>query len=308
MLVSNKKRDIFEDSCVIIRKHLTDKNTKTNHRIHLNDGHEIYLFLEGDVSFNIEGSIYKLAPNDLLLISNQEIHRAIVNKEVPHERMYIYFDPDYIDRFIGNKIYSLLQMFEERKNGFANKISGKYVEQYNLRKYFDDIYMWSKSDQPEKEIMMVSILLQLIVKINTIYTINQEVDGSIEEDVQYNDKIYEIIRYISQNLDKKISLDELEKKFFIDKYYLCHLFKEVTGYTLVDYMNYKKVLSAKEQLRAGRPISEVWIQFGFLNYSSFYRTFKKISGMSPSEYSSDAMEKSDRLKQDRYHREKADLK
>lgn len=305
--MSKKKRNIFEDSCVIIRKHITNKNSKTNHRIHLNDGHEIYLFLEGDVSFNIEGSIYKLAPNDLLVISNQEIHRVIVNKEIPHERMYVYFDPDYIDRFVSAKNYSLLQMFEGRKNGFANKISGKYVEQYNLRKYFDDIYMWSRSDQPEKEIMMVSILLQLIVKINMIYTMNRETDKSIEEDVQYNDKIYEIIRYISSNLDKKISLEELEKKFFIDRYYLCHLFKEITGYTLVDYMNYKKVLSAKEQLKAGKPISEVWIQFGFLNYSSFYRTFKKIVGMSPSEYSTDAMKKSDLLKQDRYHREKSKM-
>lgn len=302
MVVSKKKGNIFEDSSVIIRKHFTDKNSKTNHRIHLNDGHEIYLFLEGDASFNIEGSIYKLAPYDLLIISNQEIHRAIINEEIPYKRMYIYFEPDYIDRFVSAKNYNLLQVFEERKGGFANKIGGNYVKEYNLHKYLEDIYTWSKSDQPEKEIMMVSILLQLIVKINTIYAMNQEVDKSIE-DVVHNDKIYEIIRYIYLNLDKKISLDELEKKFFIDKYYLCHLFKEVTGYTLVDYMNYKKILSAKEQLKAGKPISEVWIQFGFLNYSSFYRTFRKIVGMSPSEYSSDAMKKSYRLRQDRHHRE-----
>ena len=304
MLVSKKKRNIFEESCVIIRKRITDKNINTNHRIHINDGHEIYLLLQGDVSFNIEGSIYKLAPNDLLIISNQEIQKAIVNKEVLHERMYIYFDPDYIDRFVRSKDYKLLQLFEDRKNGFGNKISGKHVEEYNLRKYFDEMYMWSKSNQPEKEVMMVSLLLQLIVKINTIYTMNKDLDRDITEGVQYNDKIYEIIRYISSNLDKKISLEELEKKFYIDRYYLCHLFKQVTGYTLVDYMNYKKVLSAKEQLKAGKPISEVWIQFGFLNYSSFYRTFKKIVGMSPSEYSADAMKRSDLLKQDRYKREK----
>lgn len=302
--MSKKKRNIFEESCVIIRKHLTGINGNKSHRMHINDGHEIYLFLQGDVSFNIDGSIYKLAPNDLLIISNQEIQRAIVNNEVIHERMYIYFDPDYIDRFVSAKDYKLLQLFENRKNGFGNKISGKFVEQYNLQKYFDDIYMWSKSKQPEKEIMMFSILLQLIVKINTIYTMNRETDKDIEEGVEYNDKIYDIIRYISTNLDKKISLEELEKNFYIDRYYLCHLFKQITGYTLVDYMNYKKVLSAKEQLKVGKPISEVWTQFGFQNYSSFYRTFRKIVGMSPLEYSTDAMKKSDFLKQDRYNREK----
>jgi YesN/AraC family two-component response regulator len=138
---------------------------------------------------------------------------------------------------------------------------------------------------------MVSILLQLIVKINTICSAKDEEDAGTRKDVGYNEKIYQIIRYISSNLDQKITLDELEKIFFIDKYYLCHLFKNITGYTVIEYMNYKKILSAKEQLKNGKPISEVWVQLGFLNYSGFYRAFKKIAGMSPQEYMNSSMQR-----------------
>lgn len=293
------KKNSFYETNIIVKKAYTGKNCEVNHRIHTNDGHELYLLLQGDVHFSIEGSIYKLMPYDMLLISNQEIHKPIVNSRLPHERIYLYFDPDYLALF-HNMGYDLLQMFENRKSGFGNRINAEIVHKYGLDKYFFEIYEWYISEAPEKQVMMMSLLLQLIVKINTICDDNK--DGEeVEKNVQYNDKIYQIIRYISANLDKKINLDELETKFYIDKYYLCHLFKDITGYTLVDYINYKKVLSAKEQLKLGKPLGEIWTQFGFLNYSSFYRTFKKMSRMSPTEY----LQKISNMK-DKYHIKKGD--
>jgi AraC-like DNA-binding protein len=288
------KKNTFDEANIIVRKNYTTRNSKVKHRIHTNDGHELYLLLQGDISFSIDGSIYKLVPYDMLVISNKEIHKTIINRDVPHERIYIYFDPDYLAEF-DNSSYDLLQMFENRRHGFGNRINAALVKKYELDSYFEDIYTWFRSNAPEKHIMMLSILLQLIVKVNTICNNSRE-EEAIKEDVEYNDKIYQIIRYISSNLDKKISLEDLETRFFIDKYYLCHLFKNITGYTVVDYINYKKVLSAKEQLKKGKPISEVWTQFGFLNYSSFYRTFRKMAGMSPTEYSIAARERKDRTK------------
>lgn len=296
------KNNMFDETSIIVRKNFTDKNRVASHRIHTNEGHEIYLLLQGDVSFSIDGSIYKLSPYDMLVISNKEIHRTIVNKEEAHERIYIYFDPDYITQF-DNSSYDLLQMFHNRRHGFGNRISGELVKKYKLDEYMKEIYTWYRSDSPEKQIMMISILLQLIVKLNGICNSYRESNERLSEDVEYNDKIYDIIRYISSNLDRKITLEELESNFYIDKFYLCHLFKKITGFTVVDYINYKKVLSAKEQLKKGKSISQVWIQFGFLNYSTFYRTFKKFVGISPSEYQTGSIRKTERLKSGLYKRE-----
>ena len=105
-----------------------------------------------------------------------------------------------------------------------------------------------------------------------------------KEQPNQNDKINDIIRYISDNLTTKITLDDLTQKFFLSKYYLCHEFKRNTGFTVFDYIRYKRVLDAKMRLQNGQPISEVWCELGYVDYSNFYRTFKKTVGMSPKEY------------------------
>lgn len=272
----------FKKNSIIVRRIYNEQQAKSKHHIHNNEGHELYMLLQGEVSFSIDGCFYKLEPHDMLLISNQEIHRTIVNPEMPYERIYMYFDPDLFAQFnMAN--YNLLQLFENRKQGFGNKIGREIVERYRLKEHFEEMYEWYQSKAPEREIMMISILLRLLVTINTICCTYEE-EERIKEDVGYNDKIYRVIRYISSRLDKKITLEELEKEFFINKYHLCHLFKNVTGFTIVEYMNYKKILAAKEQLKKGKPISEVWIHLGFEDYSSFYRTFKKIVGISPKQY------------------------
>lgn len=278
-----EKKHTFSETSIIIRRCYNDKNNKKEHRIHSNEGHEIFLLLQGDVSFSIDGNIYKIKPQDLLLISNKEIHRPIVNTEVPYERMYIYFDPDFFAQF-SSHAYDLLQMFENRRLGFGNKIDSKIVEEYKIYDDFLEIHNWYQSKAPERQTMMISILLQLLVKINRICNENTFAFEKVKEDLGYNEKIYQIIRYTSSHLNRKISLDELESKFYINKYHLCHLFKKITGFTILEYINYKKVLEAREKLKKGISVSDVWIHLGFEDYSSFYRAFKKITGLSPKEY------------------------
>jgi AraC-like DNA-binding protein len=275
---------IIKDTDISIRKMYTEnplKNKRT-HYAHSNDGYELYLLLKGDVSFSIDGQIHKLEPYDLLLINNKEIHRTIIHSDVPHERVYIYFNPNIVAQFSSEK-FNLLNIFENRELGHGNKIGQELVKNSIIPNYFEQIYEWSKNDMPEQKIMMMSTLVQLIVKVSNIFSHN-EIDEKIRDDASYNGKIYVVLNYISSNLHRKITLDELEKNFYINKYYLCHLFKKVTGFTLMEYITYKKVSIAKEFLQKGNPINVVCTNLGFEDYSSFYRIFKKIVGISPQEY------------------------
>ena len=102
--------------------------------------------------------------------------------------------------------------------------------------------------------------------------------------LEYDEIIIDILKYINVNLQKKITLDILEAEFHINKYYICHLFKKNTGFTVIEYIIYKRIMRAEELLISGTPIIDVSSQVGFGDYTNFYKSFKKILGISPKKY------------------------
>jgi len=89
---------------------------------------------------------------------------------------------------------------------------------------------------------------------------------------------------INLNLNEDLSIDIISEKFYLNKYYLMHLFKQETGYTLHNYIQKKRVIRAAELLRSGLQAGEVCSLCGFGDYSTFVRTFKKEFNLSPKQY------------------------
>ena len=76
------------------------------------------------------------------------------------------------------------------------------------------------------------------------------------------------------------------KRFFISKYYLCHLFRKHTGVTVLAYLNSKRIAMAHHLISKGEPPTEVAYRVGFQDYSTFYRAYKKETGQAPTEVAS----------------------
>ena len=138
-----------------------------------------------------------------------------------------------------------------------------------------------KSNSADTPIMILTLLIQLLVKLNSIYLGNEDM---LKDNRDQDKKIYQILDYINKNLEDKLTLDNLGKKFFVNKYYLCHVFKSNTGFTLQEYITYKRIIKAKELLALGMPVLQVSDMVGFGDYSNFFRVFKKIEGYSPKNF------------------------
>lgn len=104
------------------------------------------------------------------------------------------------------------------------------------------------------------------------------------EGIQYDSRIEELLSYIKQNLESELSVESLAKKFYLNRYYLMHLFKQETGYTLHSYIQKKRVIKAAELIKQGMQAGEVYMLCGFGDYSSFVRAFKKEFQLSPKKY------------------------
>ena len=90
-----------------------------------------------------------------------------------------------------------------------------------------------------------------------------------------------ILFYLNQHLKDPVTLDEISDHFFISKHHLNKVFKKATGTTVIDYLLRKRIAYAQMLLFNGYHAKEAAANSGFLDYSSFYRSYVRILGHPP---------------------------
>lgn len=98
-------------------------------------------------------------------------------------------------------------------------------------------------------------------------------------------EISNIKGFLDENYSKKINLDDLSNKFYINKNYLNRIFKEKFGITITHYVSQVRITKSKELLRfTDKTIENIAIECGFDGANYYCRVFKKIEGITPREY------------------------
>lgn len=91
--------------------------------------------------------------------------------------------------------------------------------------------------------------------------------------------------YIDHNFTEQFTLDEIARRNNVSKYHFARRFKAATGYSFKDYLNRRRVREAKALMRKnGLNIAEVCYAVGFNDLSYFGRVFKRLEGITPSDY------------------------
>jgi len=240
---------------------------------HFHNCYELLFFEKGDARYLVEGNYYDIVEGDILITNPREMHCPIFNSNKEYQRSIIFLKPSYLSDFFSEK-YNPFSALENRKIGTQNRIPAKTVIANELDKKFRIIGKFAASEVLEKEMLIKTNLLQLLIVINNVV--------SSDNHITSNDKITEIIQYINKNLGEKTTLSDLSKMFYLNKFHISHMFKLKTGITFNEYITHKRILLAKELLLEKTPLSQVFQIVGFSDYSSFYRAFKKILGCTPS--------------------------
>ncbi len=104
----------------------------------------------------------------------------------------------------------------------------------------------------------------------------------------YSSQTHAIINYIEAHIKtEKIDYEELERKIGFSLVHIRDLFQKNTGCSLVKYVRTRKIMnSAFELIHSEKTVIDIALQYGFANHESYTRAFKKIMGMTPSEFRS----------------------
>ncbi|MBZ9633443.1 AraC family transcriptional regulator [Clostridium sp. FP1] len=254
---------------------------KNDFEIHYHDFNKIIIFVSGEVTYIIEGKSYKLKPWDILLVGRNDLHLPIISLTVPYVRMVLWLNPLFLEGHNKNNcdLLSCFQLASERKLNLI-RLCNKNIN--SLKQNLADLEEAMQDIAFGSTILKNALFLQFMVKINRLF-LGMDIDKNID-DIKYDPRIEDILSFLNSNLDKHLSIGMLSKEFYLNKYYLMHLFKEETGYTIYNYIQKKRIIKASDLIKSGMQAGEVCEQCGFGDYSSFVRAFKKEFGLSPKQY------------------------
>lgn len=246
---------------------------------HLHEGFEIYFLISGDINYFVEKTVYSVKYGDLIITNNHEIHKPNFLSNKNYERITLIFDPAYIKPFSALD-FDLLHCFINRPRGEQNKITLNDEQRENVLRLFHLFEQLTKTPKAGNDILKLGHLLELLVYINRLFLKSEYSD----ENKSTPPKLIPILDFIDKNLEGDLSLSAIEKKFFLDKFYINRLFKKCTGSTIHDYIIYKRISMAKKLMSGGFTATESCYKSGFNDYSNFSKMFKKTVGISPKSY------------------------
>ncbi|MCL1990048.1 MAG: AraC family transcriptional regulator [Defluviitaleaceae bacterium] len=111
------------------------------------------------------------------------------------------------------------------------------------------------------------------------------VDRHLIDEKHKNPYIAKGIEYIQAHYAQSISLQDMSNELNLNLYYFCSLFKSETGLNFNQYLNQLRIDKSKALLvRTQDSIVDIAMAVGFNNHTYFSLTFKKLTGMTPTEY------------------------
>ena len=248
--------------------------------LHTHDYYEFYFFLEGNVSMQIEDTTYPIQYGDIILVPPGLPHRPFIHSlNTPYRRFVFWISQEYCNHLLElspDYVY-LMQYVQVNKDYiFHNDQITFNGIQYKILRLIEEM----GNNRFGREAQIPLCVNDLILHMNrTIHERNSSRYQNEENTLYWN-----VATYIEEHLDEDLSLEKLADIFYVSKYHISHVFKENLGISIHQYITKKRLALCREAIRGNKNITEVYQSFGFRDYSSFYRAFKKEFGISPRDY------------------------
>lgn len=248
---------------------------------HFHNEYEIYYLLSGERYYFIEKQIYHVKKGSLVFIDRNQIHKTVGANTNYHDRILIILSPDEISPIL--ELCNLeLDSFFKRNFGIIdlNEAGQKYVEGLL---FF--IIREMKKKHSNYELMVKMKLAELLIYAERCKTGENSTLINLPVKTEKYKKISEIAAYINENYHKNMSLADIAKDFYISKCYLSRIFKEITGFTVNEYINITRIKRAQYLLEnSDYNITEIAENIGYESITYFEKVFKKYLETSPLKY------------------------
>lgn len=237
---------------------------------HYHDCHQIILIVKGSVEFGINGEILHAGEGDAVIFSRYENHSVrVLSSE--YARYVLQIAPEVVNR--SSHVYSLLS---DRPGGFCNVISvARYAGE--IVSCFRQLMREQKEAEKLTDEMEQCVVKQLLILLFRCAQSNFCLPS--------DELVMDLKRYFESSYGERHTLQALSKKYNLSVSALSHRFRTATGMAVMDYLLSCRMAYAKRMLALSElSVGEIVEKCGFSDSSNFSRTFKKLNGMTPSQF------------------------
>ena len=239
-------------------------------RPHTHDFFHMVYVTNGKLRYMGDGEEYLLVEDDLILIPPGVVHATPMAHSlcIQYEIKFHILNQDLLQRFDTHNVLLI-------RNAASLK---KLIITLNNQRFAS-----KRFDLDCNDAFMSTILYSLVVEQNDSYA-PHSVDSS-----GYSPFVNTIIRHIESNSSTGYDLADLAASLNCSKSYLCNKFRKETGATMTEYLHYIRLRGLLANLYYNGVENEISIKMmaenkGYYDPPYFNRTFKKYTGMSPTEF------------------------
>ena len=253
---------------------LNHNDTWNMSRLHFHDHYELLLPLTSPGNIFVNDQVYPLRRGTLYLIGENTLHRTMATGF--HARYVL-----HISRKALTELSTPQTDFTQLAQDSFRRATLDGEQMTELIELFQELERNKNDGTFGSDIRQTVALLNLLIRIAP--TLNAATAGEAIHNKDFL-RVAPILDYIRDNLSEPLSLDQIASQFFISKHYLCRIFKSATGFSVMEYIIYSRVLRARQLLQEGISVQQAGEMSGFSDNSHFIRTFGHLTGVTPGKY------------------------
>lgn len=262
-----KEFGIFADKTATQNKNYTYPS-------HTHDYHELYFLVSGKRRYFIGHKIYDVSPKNLVFIPRFETHKTTSLNMSGYDRYVLFVYEKSLRGFIE-------LLGKEEFNRLMNCGCLK-LPQNAARQIENDLEILCNECRAVSPYSYVYLnhLVQDILLCALRYG-NEKSTSFVES----ADKIQDISKFIQENYDTQITLDSAAKAVYMERTYFSKRFKQLTGFGFQEFLTQTRISAARRMLKdTNLSIIEIAGRCGFSSSNYFGDVFRRLNGVSPSEF------------------------